>query len=282
MAECRRMSYNDREKSSQTCANRLKTFKWGVEMNLFDLTGKVALVTGGAVGLGGGISLGLAKAGADIVIVTSNDRSREVQQEIEAMGRKVHTIVANLMDEQALKGVVEEALSVFGKIDILVNNSGIIRRTPAAEHGAQDWHDVLNLNLNSAFFLCQLVGREMIKQGSGKIINIASLLSFQGGINVPGYTASKHAIAGVTKALANEWASKGVQVNAIAPGYMSTDNTAALRADEERSSQILVRIPAARWGTTEDLQGPVIFLASAASDYMNGHVLAVDGGWMAR
>ncbi|AEI39183.1 2-dehydro-3-deoxy-D-gluconate 5-dehydrogenase KduD [Paenibacillus mucilaginosus] len=251
-------------------------------MNLFDLTGKVALVTGGAVGLGGGISLGLAKAGADIVIVTSNDRSREVQQEIEAMGRKVHTIVANLMDEQALKGVVEEALSVFGKIDILVNNSGIIRRTPAAEHGAQDWHDVLNLNLNSAFFLCQLVGREMIKQGSGKIINIASLLSFQGGINVPGYTASKHAIAGVTKALANEWASKGVQVNAIAPGYMSTDNTAALRADEERSSQILVRIPAARWGTTEDLQGPVIFLASAASDYMNGHVLAVDGGWMAR
>ncbi|WP_426451039.1 2-dehydro-3-deoxy-D-gluconate 5-dehydrogenase KduD [Paenibacillus sp. S-38] len=251
-------------------------------MNLFDLTGKVALVTGGAVGLGGGISLGLAKAGADIVIVTSNDRSREVQQEIEALGRKVHTIVANLMDEQALKGVVEEALSVFGKIDILVNNSGIIRRTPAAEHGAQDWHDVLNLNLNSAFFLCQLVGREMIKQGSGKIINIASLLSFQGGINVPGYTASKHAIAGVTKALANEWASKGVQVNAIAPGYMSTDNTAALRADEERSSQILVRIPAGRWGTTEDLQGPVIFLASAASDYMSGHVLAVDGGWMAR
>ncbi|SDD89222.1 2-deoxy-D-gluconate 3-dehydrogenase [Paenibacillus sp. UNCCL117] len=249
---------------------------------MFDLTGKVALVTGGAVGLGGGISLGLAKAGADIVIITSNDRSREVQDQIEAMGRKVHTIVANLMDESVLEGVVQEASSVFGKIDILVNNAGIIRRTPAADHAANDWHDVLSLNLNSAFFLCQLVGREMIKQGSGKIINIASMLSFQGGINVPGYTASKHAIAGVTKALANEWAGKGVQVNAIAPGYMSTDNTAAIRADEDRNAQILARIPAGRWGTPEDLQGPVVFLASAASDYMSGHVLCVDGGWMSR
>ncbi|WP_028553145.1 2-dehydro-3-deoxy-D-gluconate 5-dehydrogenase KduD [Paenibacillus sp. UNC451MF] len=251
-------------------------------MNFFDLTGKVAIVTGGAVGLGGGISLGLAQAGADIVIVTSNDRNRETQEKIEALGRKVHTVVANLSDEKEYPRVVSEALNAFGKIDILVNNAGIIRRTPAAEHSAQDWHDVINLNLNASFFLCQLVGREMIKQGSGKIINIASMLSFQGGINVPGYTASKHAIAGVTKALANEWASKGIQVNAIAPGYMSTDNTAALRADEERSSQILVRIPAARWGTTEDLQGPAIFLASAASDYMNGHVLCVDGGWMNR
>ncbi len=250
--------------------------------SLFDLTGKVALVTGGAVGLGGGISLGLAKAGADVAIVTSNDRSREVQQQIEAMGRKVHTIVANLMDESALEGIVQETLSVFGKIDILVNNSGIVRRTPAADHAASDWHDVLNLNLNAAFFLSQLVGREMIKQGSGKIINIASMLSFQGGINVPGYTASKHAIAGVTKALANEWASKGVQVNAIAPGYMSTDNTVALRADEERSAQILVRIPAGRWGTAEDMEGPVVFLASKASNYMSGHILCVDGGWMTR
>jgi 2-dehydro-3-deoxy-D-gluconate 5-dehydrogenase len=251
-------------------------------VSFFDLSGKVAIVTGGAVGLGGGISIGLAKAGADIVIVTSNDRSRETQEQIEAMGRKVHTVVANLMDENALQGVVDEALKVFGKIDILVNNAGIIRRTPAADHAAQDWHDVLQLNLNSAFFLSQLVGREMIKQGSGKIINIASMLSYQGGINVPGYTASKHAIAGVTKALANEWASKGIQVNAIAPGYMETDNTAALRADEERNAQILVRIPAARWGTPEDMQGPVIFLASKASDYMSGHVLCVDGGWMSR
>ncbi|WP_235941690.1 2-dehydro-3-deoxy-D-gluconate 5-dehydrogenase KduD [Paenibacillus puerhi] len=249
---------------------------------MFDLTGKVALVTGGAVGLGGGISLGLATAGADVVVVTNNDSTREVQDQIAALGRKVHTIVANLMDESRLEGVVQEALSAFGRIDILVNNSGIIRRTPAADHAASDWHDVLNLNLNSAFFLSQLVGREMIKQGSGKIINIASMLSFQGGINVPGYTASKHAIAGVTKALANEWAGKGVQVNAIAPGYMSTDNTAAIRADEDRNAQILARIPAGRWGTPEDLQGPAVFLASAASDYLSGHVLCVDGGWMSR
>jgi len=251
-------------------------------MSMFDLTGKVAIVTGGAVGLGGGISLGLAQAGADIVIVTSNDRNRETQDKIEAMGRKAHTVVANLSDEKELPRVVSEALSAFGKIDILVNNAGIIRRTPAAEHAAQDWHDVINLNLNAVFFLSQLVGREMIKQGSGKIINIASMLSFQGGINVPGYTASKHAIAGITKALSNEWASKGVQVNAIAPGYMATDNTSALRADKERNAQIEIRIPAGRWGTPEDLQGPAVFLASAASDYMNGHVLCVDGGWMNR
>ncbi|MFE5324272.1 2-dehydro-3-deoxy-D-gluconate 5-dehydrogenase KduD [Paenibacillus sp. NPDC056579] len=251
-------------------------------MSLFDLTGKVAIVTGGAVGLGGGISLGLAQAGADIVVVTSNDRNRETQEKIEALGRKVHTVVANLSDENELPRVVNEALSAFGKIDILVNNAGIIRRTPAAEHAAQDWHDVINLNLNAVFFLSQLVGREMIKQGSGKIINIASMLSFQGGINVPGYTASKHAIAGLTKALSNEWASKGIQVNAIAPGYMATDNTSALRADQERNAQITVRIPAGRWGTPEDLQGPSVFLASSASDYMNGHVLCVDGGWMNR
>jgi 2-deoxy-D-gluconate 3-dehydrogenase len=252
------------------------------ELKLFDLTGKTAIVTGGAVGLGGGIAVGLAEAGADIVVVTSNDRNRDTQNEIEAMGRKVHTVVANLSDEKELPRVINEALSAFGKIDILVNNAGIIRRTPAADHAAQDWHDVINLNMNATFFLCQLAGREMIKQGSGKIINIASMLSFQGGVNVPGYTASKHAVAGITKALANEWASKGVQINAIAPGYMATDNTTALRADEERSAQILARIPAGRWGTTADLQGAAIFLASAASDYMNGHVLCVDGGWMNR
>jgi 2-deoxy-D-gluconate 3-dehydrogenase len=253
-----------------------------VSIHLFDLSGKVALVTGGAKGLGGGIALGLAGAGADIAVVTSNDKSREVQQQIEGLGRKVHTIVADLGIESMLKGVVDEALAHFGRIDILVNNAGIIRRTPAVDHAAQDWNDVLNLNLNVSFFLCQLVGRHMIERGSGKIINIASMLTYQGGINVPGYTASKHAIAGVTKALANEWASKGVNINAIAPGYMSTDNTAAIRADEERNASILARIPAARWGTTEDLQGAAIFLASKASDYMNGHVLCVDGGWMAR
>jgi 2-deoxy-D-gluconate 3-dehydrogenase len=251
-------------------------------MNFFDLSGKVAIVTGGAKGLGGGMSLGLAKAGADVAIITSNDKNRDVEKEIQAMGRKAHTIVADLSDENALPGVVNEALAVFGKIDILVNNAGIIRRTPAAEHAAKDWHDVLDLNLNAVFFLCQLVGREMIKQGSGKIINVASMLTYQGGINVPGYTASKHAVAGITKALANEWASKGINVNGIAPGYMSTDNTEAIRADADRSAQILGRIPAGRWGTTEDMQGPVVFLASQAADYMNGHVICVDGGWMAR
>lgn len=251
-------------------------------MSLFDLQGKVALVTGGAVGLGSGMAIGLAEAGADIIVVTRNDRTRDTQQKIEAMGRKVHTIVADLSDEQAIERVVNEALEVMGKIDILVNNSGIIRRTPAADHAAQDWHDVLALNLNAVFFLSQRVGREMLKQGSGKIINIASMLSYQGGINVPGYTASKHGVAGITKALANEWAGQGVNVNAIAPGYMSTDNTAALRADEVRNRQILERIPSGRWGTIDDLKGPVVFLASAASDYMSGEVINVDGGWMTR
>ncbi|MNE48937.1 2-dehydro-3-deoxy-D-gluconate 5-dehydrogenase [compost metagenome] len=165
---------------------------------------------------------------------------------------------------------------------MLVNNAGIIRRTPAAEHSYQDWQDVLDVNLNSVYVLSQLAGKHMIEQGSGKIINIASMLSFQGGINVPGYTSSKHAVAGLTKALANEWASKGLQVNAIAPGYMSTDNTEALRDDPVRSKQILERIPAGRWGSSEDLVGPAVFLASSASDYMNGHILAVDGGWLVR
>lgn len=251
-------------------------------MNLFDLQGKTAIVTGGAKGLGGAIAIGLAKAGADIAIVTSSGKNRAVCDQITAMGRKAHIIVADLSKEENLPKVVSETLSVFGKIDILVNNSGIIRRTPAADHAAQDWHDVIDLNMNSVFFLCQLVGREMLKQGSGKIINIASMLTFQGGINVPGYTASKHGVAGITKALANEWAGKGINVNAIAPGYMETDNTAALRADADRNSQIMVRIPAGRWGTPEDLQGPAVFLASKASDYMSGEVLCVDGGWMTR
>lgn len=251
-------------------------------MELFDLSGKVALVTGGGRGLGAGMAIGLAKAGADVVLVTSSGNSAEVEESIRVLGRRVHTITADLGEESNLPGVVEEAIEVMGRIDILVNNSGIIRRKPAAEHAWQDWHDVLNLNLNSVFFLCQLVGKEMIKQGSGKIINIASMLSFQGGINVPGYTAAKHGVAGITKALANEWAGKGICVNAIAPGYMATDNTAAIRADEDRSTQILARIPAGRWGTIEDLQGPVVFLASSAADYMSGHVLCVDGGWMAR
>ncbi|MEI7027009.1 2-dehydro-3-deoxy-D-gluconate 5-dehydrogenase KduD [Paenibacillus sp. y28] len=249
---------------------------------MFDLSGKVALVTGAAVGLGQGVAVGLAQAGADVIVVTNRSPLDETIAKIEALGRRVLPITANLGDEAALPGVVSQAIETFGKIDILVNNAGIIRRTPAADHAAQDWHDVIDLNLNSVFFLCQLVGREMIKQGSGKIINIASMLTFQGGINVPGYTASKHAVAGITKALANEWASKGINVNAIAPGYMVTDNTAQLRADASRSQSILERIPQGRWGTPEDLAGAAVFLASSGADYINGHVLAVDGGWLAR
>lgn len=251
-------------------------------MNMFDLSGKVALVTGGTVGLGAGMALGLAEAGADLILVTYTDTERETQDKIEAMGRRVKTIVADLSDESALPGVVEQAIAAFGKIDILVNNAGIIRRAPIAEHSAKDWHDVIALNLNTVFFLTQLVGRHMLERGSGKIISIASMLSYQGGILVPGYTASKHAVAGLTKAFANEWAGKGININAIAPGYMETRNTAPIRADEERKESITARIPAGRWGQPEDLAGPVVFLASKASDYINGHVLNVDGGWMAR
>ncbi|WP_438349083.1 2-dehydro-3-deoxy-D-gluconate 5-dehydrogenase KduD [Paenibacillus sp. FA6] len=250
-------------------------------MGLFDLTGKVAVVTGGGSGLGQGIAIGLAEAGADIVSI-SYSSSDETIQAVESLGRKASAIKADLSDETVLESVFNEALGFFGKVDILVNNAGIIRRVAAADHPAQDWHDVISLNLNSVFFLCQLAGRHMIERGSGKIINIASMLTYQGGINVPGYTASKHAVAGITKALANEWASKGIQINAIAPGYMATDNTSAIRADENRSRDILARIPASRWGTPADLKGPAVFLASDASDYMNGHVVCVDGGWMAR
>lgn len=253
-----------------------------MQNNLFDLTGKVALVTGGTRGLGAGMAMGLAKAGADLILVTEQVHSVDIQKDIEALGRKCDLIVADLMDEAALEGVVEKAVAFHGRIDILVNNAGIIRRTPAAEHSAKDWHDVLNLNLNTVFFLSQAVGRHMLKQGSGKIINIASMLSFQGGINVPGYTAAKSAIAGITKAFSNEWSSKGICVNAIAPGYMATDNTTQLRNDPDRSQAILDRIPASRWGTPDDLAGPVVFLSSAAGDYVSGHVLCVDGGWMGR
>jgi len=251
-------------------------------MRLFDLTGKVAIVTGAGVGLGRGLAEGLAEAGADVALVTNSSSPQETIAAVEAHGRKAISIIANLSDESQLPGIVAKTKEAFGRIDILVNNAGIIRRKPAAEHAGQDWQDVLNVNLNAVFFLSQLAGREMIAQGSGKIINIASLLSFQGGINVPGYTASKHAVAGLTKALANEWSSKGVNVNGIAPGYMVTDNTSALRSDPDRSRQILERIPAGRWGTPDDLKGAAIFLASEASSYMHGHVLCVDGGWMAR
>ncbi|MNW23393.1 2-dehydro-3-deoxy-D-gluconate 5-dehydrogenase [compost metagenome] len=248
---------------------------------LFSLEGKTALVTGSSGGLGEGIAIAMAEAGADVVMV-SRSGSEEAVQAITALDRKALSISADLGQLDQIETVFQEALTLNGRIDILINNAGTIRRAPAAEHSLQDWSAVIDLNLNSVFLLSQLAGQHMIARGSGKIINIASMLSFQGGINVPGYTASKHGVAGLTKAFANEWAGKGIQINAIAPGYMETNNTAPILDDPDRTRSITERIPAGRWGTPEDLKGPAIFLASAASDYMNGHVLCVDGGWLAR
>ncbi|MDU4698238.1 MULTISPECIES: 2-dehydro-3-deoxy-D-gluconate 5-dehydrogenase KduD [Paenibacillus] len=250
-------------------------------MKMFDLTGKTALVTGAAGGLGQGIAVGLAEAGANVVCASLGSSSETVSK-ITALGRKASEIVVDLSDHSILQETFDEALKLTGAVDILVNNAGIIRRTPAKDHSEKDWLDVININLNTVFLLSQIAGRHMIERGSGKMINICSMLSYQGGINVPGYTASKHGVAGLTKAFANEWASSGLQVNGIAPGYMATDNTAPIRSDENRKASITDRIPAGRWGTPEDVKGPAVFLASAASDYLNGHILCVDGGWMAR
>lgn len=250
-------------------------------MKIFDLTGKTALVTGASGGLGRGIALGLAEAGADVVCASFSS-SQETADLITALGRKASVIESDLSDHSKLQGMFDEALKLTGKVDILVNNAGIIRRTPAKDHSEKDWFDVIDINLSTVFLLSQIAGRSMIERGSGKIINICSMLSYQGGINVPGYTASKHGVAGLTKALANEWAASGIQINGIAPGYMETNNTAPILADEKRTASITERIPAGRWGTPEDLKGPAVFLASSASDYMNGHILCVDGGWMAR
>ncbi|GLX71230.1 2-dehydro-3-deoxy-D-gluconate 5-dehydrogenase KduD [Paenibacillus glycanilyticus] len=248
---------------------------------LFDLTGKTAVVTGTSGGLGQAMAIGLAEAGASVVAISSSNSNATVAK-IRELGGQAEEISADLSNASILEDVFNQARGLFGSVDILVNNAGIIRRTPAADHSAQDWYDVIDLNLNSVFFFSQLAGRHMLERGSGKIINIASMLSYQGGINVPGYTASKHAVAGITKALANEWAGRGVQVNAIAPGYMTTNNTAPILKDEARTNAITERIPAGRWGTPDDLKGPVVFLASGASDYLSGHVLNVDGGWMGR
>lgn len=250
-------------------------------MNWFDLTGKTAIVTGGSTGLGSGMSLGLASAGADIVLVDHRERD-DVASQIRKMGRKVLTLHGDLSQMAVMENVVNATLDNFGKVDILVNNAGIIRRTPAIDFSESDWDDVMNLNAKTVFFLSQLCARDMMKRNYGKIINIASLLSFSGGITVPSYAASKGAVAQITKALANEWAKDGICINAIAPGYMVTDNTKALRENPERNSAISARIPAERWGTPADLAGVAIFLASKASDYVNGHLLTVDGGWMAR
>ncbi|MEO7456256.1 MAG: 2-dehydro-3-deoxy-D-gluconate 5-dehydrogenase KduD [Gemmatimonadaceae bacterium] len=251
--------------------------------HLFSLHGKRALVTGASRGLGQAMALALADAGADVVCGTSKSGgAKETIASIEALGRNAWEAVADVGDPSALQAMANEVDTLGAPIDILVNNAGTIRRTPAVDHSLEDWQLVIRTNLDSAFLLGQHFGRGMIERGEGKIINIASLLSFSGGITVPGYTASKHAVAGLTKALANEWGRFNVQVNAIAPGYFRTDNTAALQADESRSEQISARIPAARWGEPADLGGAAVFLASRASDYVNGHVLVVDGGWMAR
>jgi 2-deoxy-D-gluconate 3-dehydrogenase len=249
---------------------------------MFDLTGKTAAVTGAKRGIGLAIAEALATAGADIIGVsaTLEPTGSQVQQRVEATGR---TFTAHQVDFSDRGAVTELAAELAaGTVDILVNNAGTIERAPAADHPLDMWDRVLAVNLDSQFVLSQAVGREMIQRGYGKIIFTASLLSFQGGINVPGYTASKSAIAGLTKALANEWTPKGVNVNAIAPGYIATDNTQALQDDPERSRAILERIPAARWGTANDLGGAAVFLASPASDYVSGITLPVDGGWLGR
>lgn len=250
-------------------------------INPFDLTGKVALVTGANKGLGQAVALALAGAGADIAAAGTSTPG-ETEAQVKALGRRFHFVKADLSSTDVVTRVVDETVRALGGLDILVNNAGTIRRADAVDYSEADWDAVMNVNIKSAFFLCQAAGKRMIAQGRGKIINIASLLSFQGGIRVPAYTASKSALAGVTKLLANEWAAKGVNVNAIAPGYIATDNTAPLRADEKRNADILTRIPAGRWGEPGDLGGAAVFLASSASDYVNGIILPVDGGWLAR
>ncbi|CAH6635997.1 2-dehydro-3-deoxy-D-gluconate 5-dehydrogenase KduD [Pseudocitrobacter vendiensis] len=251
-------------------------------LNAFNLNGKVALVTGCDTGLGQGMALGLAEAGCDIISV-SRKIPEETSAKVQALGRRFTAIQADLSRQDAITDIVKKAVAAMGHIDILVNNAGTIRREDALSFSEKNWDDVINLNLKSVFFLSQAVAKQFLHQGGGgKIINIASMLSFQGGIRVPSYTASKSGVLGITRLLANEWAQHNINVNAIAPGYMATNNTQQLRDDAERSKEILDRIPAGRWGSPEDLKGPAVFLASSASDYINGYTLAVDGGWLAR
>jgi len=248
----------------------------------FKLTGKVALVTGARTGIGQALAAGLAEAGADIVAVGRNDM-RQTRALVEACGRRFLPLKADLSSTAPIPEIVAQTLEAFGRLDILVNNAGVLRRAPALEYSEKDWDEVVDTNLKTVFFLCQAAGRQFIKQGGGgKIINIASLLSFQGGILVPAYTASKSGVAGLTRLLACEWAKQGINVNAIAPGYIETDITAPLRDDPVRGRAILERIPAGRWGKPDDLKGLAVFLASKASDYVNGYVYAIDGGWLAR
>ncbi len=249
--------------------------------NPFDLSGKVAVVTGANTGIGQAIAVALAGAGADVACVGRSAATDTVAQ-IEALGRRAINISADLSTIAPVGDVVAQAVEQLGGIDILVNNAGIIRRNDSVDFTEEDWDAVIDTNLKSVFFLSQAAARVMIAKGSGKIINIASMLTFQGGIRVPSYTASKSGVGGLTKLMANEWSAKGVNVNAIAPGYIATNNTAALQADENRNRSIIERIPAGRWGKASDLGGAAVFLASSASDYVDGHILAVDGGWLAR
>lgn len=251
-------------------------------LDKFSLKGKVAIVTGSSTGLGQGICYSFIEAGAKVVgvdYIESTDTATKIQE----MGGEFVGLVANLMTMEPLQGIVDQTVAKFGKVDILVNNAGIIRREDAVNFSEKDWDDVININQKTVFFLSQAVAKEFIKQETGgNIINIASMLSYQGGIRVPSYTASKSAVKGLTMAMANEWAKFNINVNAIAPGYMATNNTAQLRADAQRSEAIIDRIPAGRWGTPDDLQGTAVFLASEASAYVNGFTIAVDGGWLAR
>ncbi|EPD8192546.1 2-dehydro-3-deoxy-D-gluconate 5-dehydrogenase KduD [Yersinia enterocolitica] len=251
-------------------------------LDSFELKGKIALVTGCDTGLGQGMAIGLAEAGCDIVGVNIVE-PKETIEKVTALGRRFLSLTADLSKIDGIPALLERAIAEFGQIDILVNNAGIIRREDAINFSEKDWDDVMNVNIKTVFFMSQAVAKQFIKQGTGgKIINVASMLSYQGGIRVPSYTASKSAVMGVTRLLANEWAKHGININAVAPGYMATNNTQQLRKDEERSKEILDRIPAGRWGLPDDLKGPVVFLASKASDYISGYTIAVDGGWLAR
>jgi 2-deoxy-D-gluconate 3-dehydrogenase len=254
-----------------------------MSLEAFQLNGKNALVTGSHRGLGAAIAVALAKAGANVGCHGRDPNPGSACDEIRAAGRRTFYVSGDLVDTKVPAGLIEKTIAELGSIDILVNNAGVIRRAPASEYPAEFWDELIAVNLTAVFRLSQIAGRHMLQKGTGsKILNIASLLSFQGGILVPAYAAAKGGVAQLTKALANEWASKGINVNAIAPGYMATDNTTALRNDPIRSRQILERIPAARWGEPQDIAGAALFLCSSASDYVHGHVLAVDGGWLAR
>lgn len=253
-----------------------------MNLSMFDLTGKTAIVTGANTGLGQGMCIALGEAGANVVGVARRDMS-ETQKLVEDKGVKFLPIIADLISLDCIDNIIDSTINKFGKIDILINNAGIIRREDSINFGVKDFDDVINTNLRTLFFLSQAVAKKYIEQGNGgKIINIASMLSYQGGIRVPSYTASKSAVMGITKTMANEWAKYNINVNAIAPGYMATNNTENLRKDPKRYQEILDRIPAGRWGLPSDMGGAAVFLASAASDYIHGFTLAVDGGWLSR